>query len=67
MGLAYVICANDSILGVVIGSIEAAEKKMRDLADRDYHRQRQCFGQIFTREKYNESKFWHWHTAEVLV
>lgn len=55
--IAYVICCNDSVEFVVIGSEEEAEKKLLVLKEED--RQKVCNRDI--KEDYNRCYYWHIH------
>ena len=61
--IAYVICANDSIRGVVLDNEERALKESEKLADEYF----KTHGFNFRdRAEYNRLIFWHLHEVEVL-
>lgn len=61
--IAYVICANDSIKGVVLNDKEKALKESEKLADEYF----KTHGFNFQdRADYDHLIFWHLHEVEVL-
>lgn len=59
---AYVICANDSIKGVVRDDIEKALEKMEELSKKDYELYRYIFASY---EEYKCSSSWHLTETEI--
>ena len=57
---AHVICCNDSVQHVVIGSEEQAEKKRKELKKSYFKRNKHNFNSA---EEYALQCFWHIHTV----
>lgn len=60
--IAHVICANDSVVAVVLDDEVKALKKMKELSDEDFERS-SCYSD---RDNYDHQIFWHLHEVEVL-
>ena len=61
---AHVICCNDSVEFVVVGSSMDAEDKMDVLSAQ--HRAK-YFDNYYVTEEYKDIHFWHIHTVDVIL
>lgn len=61
--IAFVICVNDSIEGVVLNDEQRALQKMGEIADNHF---KTIHHGCSTREEYDNLLFWHLHETETI-
>jgi len=66
---AYVICCNDGVMYVVVGSLEEAQLRLLALKDEDVEKKGLSYerigeGKEVARLRYERQHYWHIHTVE---